>query len=103
MTTGGQFLQKYDQYESGQGEFYNPSSVIVDQRDRLIVSNTGNDRVVILDQAGTWLLTINGNVTGSHAFQHPRGLALDPQGNIHIANSSKSSHVRGPISDHMGM
>ena len=68
LTTGGQFLQKYGQYGSGQEEFYNPSSVIVDQRDRLIVSDTCNDRVVILDQAGTWLLTINGNVTGSHAF-----------------------------------
>ena len=45
----------------------------------------GNGRVVILDQAGTWLLTINGNVNGSHAFLSPVGLALDPQGNIHFA------------------
>ena len=97
LTTGGQ-LQNYGQYESGQREFYKPSSVIVDQRDRLIVSDTGNDRVVILDQAGTWLLTINGNVTGSHAFQYPRGLALDPQGNIHIANyGSDSFKVFTPV------
>ena len=42
----------------------------MDQRDRLIVADSGIDRVVVLDQAGTWLLTINGNViTGSHAFQ----------------------------------
>ena len=58
----------------------------MDQRDRLIVSDTCNDRVVMLDQAGTWLLTINGKVTGSHHFQRPQVLALDPQGNIHIAN-----------------
>ena len=30
-------------------------------------------------------MTINGNVTGSHGFQTPYGLALDPQGNIHVA------------------
>ena len=39
----------------------------------------------MLDQAGTWLLTINDNVSGNHAFQRPYGLALDPQGNIHVA------------------
>ena len=91
LTTGGQFLQKYGQYGSGQGEFRIPSSVIVDQRDRLIVSDTCNHRVVMLDQAGTWLLTINGNVTGSHAFLRPRGLALDPQGNIHFAADGSDS------------
>ena len=57
MTTGGQFLQKYGQYGSGQGQFKFPSIVIVDQRDWLIVSDSHNNRVVKLDQAGTWLLT----------------------------------------------
>ena len=85
MTTGGQFLQKYGQYGSGQVQFKFPSFVIVDQRDWSIVSDSRNNRVVILDQAGTRLLTINGDVTGSHAFLEPRGLALDPQGNIHVA------------------
>ena len=85
LTTGGQFLQKFCQHGSGQGQFSSPISVIVDQRDRLIVSDCSNHRVVMLDQAGTWLLTINGNVFSSHAFQRPYGLALDPQGNIHVA------------------
>ena len=75
LTTGGQFLQKFVPYNS-------PKSVIVDQRDRLIVTD---HQVVILDQGGTLLLTIDGNVSGSHGFQHPCGLALDPQGNIHVA------------------
>ena len=88
MTTGGQFIHKFGQYGSVQGQFKIPSFIIVDQRDRLIVSDTGNHRVVILDQAGTWLLTINGDVTGSHAFQYQHGLALDPQGNIHVADSN---------------
>ncbi|KAL5510502.1 hypothetical protein EMCRGX_G006060 [Ephydatia muelleri] len=82
LTTGGQFLQKFGQCGSGQGQFKCPS---VDQRDRLIVSDSGNHRVVILDQAGTWLLTINGNVPGSHGFQYPYGVVLDPQGNILVA------------------
>ena len=78
LTTGGQFLQKFVQCIS-------PISVIVDQRDRLIVADHHKHRVVILDQGGTLLLTIDGNVSGSHGFQYPYGLALDPQGNIHVA------------------
>ncbi|KAL5497184.1 hypothetical protein EMCRGX_G013609 [Ephydatia muelleri] len=80
-----QFLQTFGQPGSSQGQFSNPISVIVDRRDRMIVSDFSNHIVVILDQAGTWLLTINGSVTGSHGFQYPYGLALDPLGNIHVA------------------
>ena len=91
LTTGGQFLQTFGQCGSGQGQFIFPTFVIVDQRDRLIVSDGGNNRVVILDQAGTWLLTINGYAPGSHAFQISRGLALDPQGNIHVTTSGSNA------------
>ena len=54
LTTGGQFLQKFGQQGSGQGQFNHPASVIVDQRDRLIVSDESKNRVIILDQAGTY-------------------------------------------------
>ena len=38
-----------------------PISVIVDHRDRMIVADYKyyNHRIVILDQNGSWLLTIN--------------------------------------------
>ena len=85
LTTGGQFLRKFGKHALSQGQFSGPISVIVDQRDRLIVADHYNHIVVILDQAGTWLLTINGSVTDSHGFQHPYGLALDRLGNIHVA------------------
>ena len=86
LTTGGQFLKKLGQFGSGVGQFNLPLSVIVDQGDRMIVADSNNHRVVILDQIGSCLLTINGNVSGSHGFRHPWGLALDPQGNIHVAD-----------------
>ena len=46
------------QYGSDQGQLKNAESVIVDQRDRMIVADGSNHRVVILDQAVTRLLTI---------------------------------------------
>ena len=32
-------------------------------------------------------MAINGDVTGSHAFKYPHGLALDPEGNIRVTAS----------------
>ena len=78
--------------------------VIIDKRDRLIVSDISStlivdtryrvERVEILDQAGTWLVThmalpwiLKGTSMLQPGFLKP----------------SKSSHLRGPLSDHMGM
>ena len=85
LTTGGQFLKKFGHRGSGQGQFNGPISVIVDQTDRMIVADSKNRTVVILDHNGSWLLTINGNVSGAQGFKDPWCLALDPQGNIHVA------------------
>ena len=43
----------------------------------MIVADEKNQKVVILDQNGIWLCTINGNLSTSC------GLALDSQGNKH--------------------
>ena len=85
VTTGGLFLRKFGHHGSDYGQFDGPLSVIVDQRDRLIVADNRNHRVVILDQTGSWLFIINGNVNSIQDFRCPYGLALDPQGNIHVA------------------
>ena len=67
----------------------------------MIVADHHNHRVVILDQIGRWLLKINGNVSGAQGFKNPWGLALDPQGNIHVtangSNTIKSLHTRGDL------
>ena len=79
LTIGGQFLQTIGEHGPGQVRLNGPSTVIVDHRDNMIVSEDKTHKVVILDQHGTWLLTISDN------FQHPTGPAFDHQGNIHVA------------------
>ena len=59
--------------------------VIIDSNNKLIVSDYNNHRIQIFNENGGWLLTIDGHGLGNHSFQHPWGLALDPQGNIHVA------------------
>ena len=84
LTSRGEFLLKFGQHGSGQGQLNGPSAVIVDSNYRLIVCDEGNHRIQIFNEVGGWLLTIDGKGSGNHCFQHPKGLALDPQGNIHV-------------------
>ena len=83
LTTGGKFLHKFGKEGSGQGQFKNPWDVVVDSKNRVSVSDGGNNRVQVFSQDGEWLLTIVGTV--NDPFKGPKGLSLDPQGNIHVA------------------
>ena len=64
-----------------------PTAFIVDSSKRMIVSDKFKDRILIFDQNGSWISTINGvcKVSGDYCFKCPQSLALDPQGNIHVA------------------
>ena len=84
LTSRGEFIHKFGQMGSGQGEFDCPRAVIVDSNNRLIVSDYFNHRIQIFTEEGDWLLTIDGKGTGNSSFMFPSGLALDPQGNIHV-------------------
>ena len=85
LTSRGEFLHKFGQQGSGQGQLYGPKTVIIDPSNRLFVSDWGNHRIQIFTEDGGWLLTIDGKGSGNYFFQMPWRLALDPQGNIYVA------------------
>ena len=85
LTTGGKFLHEFGKEGSGQGQFKYPRGVVVDSKNRVIVSDRDNHRVQVFSQNCDWLLTIDGTGSGDNCFQRPWGLSLDPQGNIHVA------------------
>ena len=86
LTTSGKLLHQFGQRGSGQGELDGPAAVIAGPENRLIVSNFNNHRVQIFNEDGGWLSTIDGNGgSGDSGFRKPWGLALDSQGNLHVA------------------
>ena len=91
LTTGGKFLHKFGKKGSGQGQFRYPSGVVVDSKNRVIVSDRDNNRVQVFSHVGNWLLTIDGTRTGNTCFYRPLGLVFDPQGNIHVAASGSNT------------
>jgi len=83
-------------FADGQGEnarFFKPWSVVLAANDELIVSDTGNHSIRVLTPQGA-VRTLCGNGKAGFAdgkgadarFNEPRGLALDPKGNLLVAD-----------------
>ena len=91
--------------DQARDSFNGPIAVIVDQRDRLIVADHLNHRVVLLDQASTWLLTIKVMSLVLRSLRAHMVLPWIFKGTSMLPPMflapSKSSHLRGPMSDHM--
>ena len=95
LTLKGELLLTFGRCGSGRGEFNHPTAVIVYSSKRVIVSDKYEDRILVFDQNGNWISTINGvcKVSGDYRFKYPQSLALDPQGNIHVAYQSDAIKV----------
>ena len=70
----------------GEGQLYRPWDVIVDTKDRVIVSDSKNNRVQVFNQDDECLLTIDGD-----EIRAPRCLAVDSQDNIHVTLYASST------------
>ena len=90
LTSRGEFLHKFGQQGSGEGQFDGPSAVIVDSNNRLIVADTDNHRIQILNDYGGWIWTINLDID-DEMINYPLNLALDPQGNIHVVGHNSNA------------
>ena len=69
----------------------NPSAVIVDKENRIIVAESKKNNVSIFTHNGGLLFTMHGDVAGNNQFLCRRGLALDHQGNLHVAAYDSNS------------
>lgn len=82
LTVNGEFLYSLGKQGSQQGEFQFPNALAVDSNDRVIVSDSGNLRVQVMNLDGTCLMSINGGI------QSISGLGLDAQENIYVLDST---------------
>jgi uncharacterized protein (TIGR03663 family) len=109
----GQFIRSLGGFGSESGRLYEPRGVAVDSEGNVYVADTWNARVVKFDPEGralaTWgsgdqdlgdgrMATITdgtqaGNDAAPLGFFGPRGLALDAQGNLYIADTGNKRIV----------
>jgi predicted membrane-bound mannosyltransferase/DNA-binding beta-propeller fold protein YncE/uncharacterized membrane protein len=79
--------------ELGDGQFYEPWGVAVDTAGNIYVADTWNGRIQVFDRAGNFLrkwglfATTNGEAGDPLALFGPRGLAVDLDGNLLVADT----------------
>jgi DNA-binding beta-propeller fold protein YncE len=68
------------------GKFYGPRDIAVDNGEIYVV-DTGNERVEVFAQDGTFLRAFGGFGTDSGKMVEPTGIAIGPDGNVYVADS----------------
>lgn len=88
----GGYLYEYGGKGTGDGEFRLPQGIAVKQSasgDKVYICDTYNNRVQILDVNGNFVDQIGTGEQGdsSTKFYHPRGVNLDSDGNVYVADT----------------
>jgi len=71
---------------NGNGEFYNPEGVAVDNNGNIYVSDTYNSRIQKFTSAGAYLTQWGGLGNGNGQFDLPAGVTADNNGNVYVTD-----------------
>ena len=75
------------QAEGNEGVFFGPRGIATGQDGRVFVADTGNKRIQIFDDAGTFVSQFGGSGLQPGQLDEPVGIATDAQGNIVVADT----------------
>ncbi len=70
------------------GHLFRPTGLALDGAGRLLVADSGNERVQVFAADGTFVTTVGGRRgAGSGGLREPRGVAVGPNGRVYIADT----------------
>ncbi|KAL5496484.1 hypothetical protein EMCRGX_G012780 [Ephydatia muelleri] len=105
LTSSGKFLHQFGQKGSGQGQFNTPVAVIIDSKNKLIVSDSYNHRIQIFNENCSWetfmlqpmvqtlskCLPEKVSMSGMYGDPNrPIGIAIDDEGYSLVSENSLS-------------
>src|SRR5436309_155413 len=83
----GKLIKSWGKLGTGPGDFDQPHSLAMDSRGRLFVGDRNNNRIQIFDQDGKFLAEWK-------QFSRPRGVYIDKNDTIYVADSESESVAR---------
>jgi sugar lactone lactonase YvrE len=76
--------------DPGAGLFFGPRSIVLLGDDRILVTDTGNHRLQMFDQDGNFIRQVGGQGALLGQLYEPVGLAVEPDGDILLADTWNS-------------
>ena len=98
----GNFLRKWGEFGSGDGQFGFPSDIAIDSSGRVYVADTGNHRIQVFDAAGNFLRQWGEEGSGDGQFFFPLGIAIDSSGAVYVADADNRVQVFNPQGNFLG-
>jgi len=86
----GTFLAKFGSQGSGEGQFFDPQAVAVDQNGNIFVVDNGNHRIEKFTSTGTFLRQWGGMGSADGQFLFPQAVAVDQNGSIFVADTGNN-------------
>jgi sugar lactone lactonase YvrE len=68
-------------------QFDFPAGLVVDSTGRIIVADSNNSRIMILDSSGDYVTHFGVSGTGAGQFDYPMGVAVDGSDNIYVSDT----------------
>jgi sugar lactone lactonase YvrE len=84
----GEELRRFDQLEGGEGSIFLPTNLAVGVDGSVYVTETGNFRVVKLDDQGKLVQTFGSLGQKLGQFVRPKGVAVDREGRVYVVDAS---------------
>jgi sugar lactone lactonase YvrE len=75
-------------------DLFGPRDAVVDSQDRMWITDTGHDRVVVYTMDGDFVMSIGSSGSGDGQFDEPVSLALDSQGVVYVGDMYNARVVR---------
>lgn len=72
----------------GDGQFNEPAGIAFGLNNRIVLADTGNDRIQVFDANGNFILKFGSEGTGQGEFDMPSGVDIDPDSNIYVADTA---------------
>jgi DNA-binding beta-propeller fold protein YncE len=80
------FKAEFGKVEGGNPNLFGPRAIAVDGQGRVWLSDTGNGRLLIYDNAGKFIKELGHKGNKELEFNEPFGVAFDAQGNAYVAD-----------------